>query len=128
MLTGISSIDGVQSALLENTASGTNVFLKVGDVWMAHRVTQISDAGVTLINDKGQQMELSFPSPDDLEKQKRGGPPQTPGQILPSSGVTVTQGAPNLMPFPVPSLPGGAGQQGQLGNPSRGASNRVLNR
>jgi hypothetical protein len=69
VLTGINSINGVTSAVMENTdtnlASGQNqsVFLQVGDTWDGMRVASITDDSVNLVNLYGKVTQLGFPVP-----------------------------------------------------------------
>jgi hypothetical protein len=63
-LTGIDTVDGVTSALIENSASGQSDFLKVGDTWNGLRVVSIDDDTVNLVNALGQPTQLGFAVPD----------------------------------------------------------------
>jgi hypothetical protein len=70
-LTGIESIDGITSALVEDSVSNQSVFLQVGDKWGGLRVASISDDSIDFINPLGQVTQLGFPAPV--------APPMTPG-------------------------------------------------
>jgi hypothetical protein len=59
-LTGISSLNGVPNALVENSVTGDSVFLKPGDRWHGLRVLSIGTDAVAFINALGQQTSLAF--------------------------------------------------------------------
>ncbi len=59
-LTGISSINGVSDALVENSDTGDSVFLKPGDRWRGLRVLSIGTDSVAFLNALGQQTSLTF--------------------------------------------------------------------
>lgn len=112
-LTGISSINGVPNALVENSVTGDSVFLKPGDRWRGLRVLSIGTDAVALINALGQQTSLAFrPLAASLPDAGAGAPgvggfhlqplgtvsplPVTPGSIrplppLPSFGAPPVQ-------------------------------------
>ena len=65
-LTGINEINGVKSALVENSVTKDSAYLKVGDTWNGLHVVAIQDETVQLQNALGQQTALTFASaPDD---------------------------------------------------------------
>ena len=64
-LTGINTIDGTTSALIENSATNQTVFVKVGDSWNGLRVASIGEDTVDFINALGQPSQLGFTPPPD---------------------------------------------------------------
>jgi hypothetical protein len=62
-LTGINSINGVTSAVVENSGTNQSVFLQVGDTWNGLRVASITDDTVNLENALGQVTQLGFAAP-----------------------------------------------------------------
>jgi hypothetical protein len=92
-LTGINTIDGVTTAVLENSTSGDDVFLDRGDVWMGLRVIAIDTDDVVLKNALGQQTVITFASPPD---------PTQPGGSGQSSIPTLS--AITQLP-PLPAMP-----------------------
>jgi hypothetical protein len=98
-LTGINSINGITSALIEN--ADTSVFLKVGDRWNGLRVASISDDAVNFINSLGQVTQLGFAPPPEPADSGIGGlgtnapsvsqvsplPPLSPGNIQSFAGL-----------------------------------------
>jgi len=111
-LTGINTIDGVTTALVENSVTGESEFLKVGDHWNGLTVASVGSDSATFIDPYGKVTQLSFPenAPDTTEA--GGAPsPQTPQPNipLPVSGTVPTGGIP---PFPVTNVaPLGPAQQ-----------------
>ncbi|BDI31629.1 hypothetical protein CCAX7_36800 [Capsulimonas corticalis] len=106
-LTGVNTIDGVASAVVENRSSGDVAFLKAGDTWRGLRVVQIATEFLVLENGIGQQTRLAFktdaPEPAGPMTAAAsapgvpGAPPLPPGQ----------PGAPSmLVPMPIQPLPG----------------------
>ena len=59
-LTGISSINGVRSALIENGSTKESLFLKAGDRWNGLTVVAIEADAVVLRNALGQETRLVF--------------------------------------------------------------------
>ena len=103
-LTGIDTIDGVTTALVENSSTGDSVFLKAGDKWNGMRVTSIGSDSATFVDASGKVTQLSFPvnAPDTTEAGAAPSP-QTPQQNIPFpvSGTVPTGGIP---PFPVTNV------------------------
>ena len=64
-LTGINSVNGVQSALLEN-GGGDTIFLQPGDKWNGLKVASIGSDTVTFANALGQQTVLTFADNENL--------------------------------------------------------------
>ena len=80
-LTGINSIDGDETACVENNASNESVFLKQGQTWNGLKVVSIADSGVIFENQLGQQTTLGFkiPAPDkDTSAVAAGGDQNAP--------------------------------------------------
>jgi hypothetical protein len=110
-LTGITDIDGVSSALLENSKTGDTVFLRRGDHWNGTQVAGISDQAVTLVDSRGDRTSVGFVDPSVSSQggapAEGGGRPQIPslssiGPLPPLSSSTTVQ------PLTVtPSFPGG---------------------
>jgi hypothetical protein len=96
-LTGINSVNGVASALIENSATGESVFLQPGDRWNGLRVVSIKPDRVEFQNGLGRQDTLTFAQPPDDKTAAAGGVtvPTAPG--LPGSALT-------LPPYPVSPL------------------------
>jgi hypothetical protein len=87
VLTGISSVNGVPSALVENGSTGESVFLKQGDLWSGMTVKAIEPEAVILVNAMGKSTRLVFAQPPDEEKAASG---TVPPVVLPApSGGTV---------------------------------------
>ncbi|HZO91899.1 MAG TPA: hypothetical protein VFB38_26515 [Chthonomonadaceae bacterium] len=89
-LTGISALDGVQSALLENSATKEIQFVKVGDVWNGLRVASIGSDAVVFVNAQGQQARLTFPeiAPTPAPGTGAAAPnPAVPGASAPPGGI-----------------------------------------
>lgn len=81
ILTGISSVDGVQSALVENGSTGETVFLKTGDLWSGMVVKEIEPEGVILVNAQGKSTRLVFAKPPEEESAAAG---SVPPVVLPA--------------------------------------------
>lgn len=62
-LTGINSINGDQTACIENSATSESVFLKKGQTWNGLKVVKIADSGVLFEDPLGQQTTLGFKAP-----------------------------------------------------------------
>jgi hypothetical protein len=99
-LTGINVIDGVRKALLENSASGELVFLKVGDVWSDQRVSAIEASAVILVNRQNQALRMGFVEPVQPTAASAGTTPV----LLPNLPTPAPGGPPSI---PSPSIPGG---------------------
>jgi len=63
-LTGINSVDGDQTACVENTATNESVFLKKGQTWNGLKVVAVAESGVLFENQLGQQTTLGFKDPE----------------------------------------------------------------
>jgi hypothetical protein len=98
-LTGINEINGVTSAVLENSGTGDSVFLQQGDEWDGLKVVSIDDQDVVFENALGQKSTLGFAQPAD---------PNTPGGAGSSSTIpsinSITQ-VPALPPMPTITRP-----------------------
>ncbi|MEO7719613.1 MAG: hypothetical protein ABIY70_25700 [Capsulimonas sp.] len=103
-LTGVNTIDGAASAVVENRASGDVAFLKTGDTWHGLHVVQIAPESLVLENEIGQKTRLAFKTEE----------PDTPSALAASANVPGApplpfgqQGAqPQLVPMPIQPLPG----------------------
>ncbi len=60
-LTGINTVNGVRSALVENSTTQETVFLETGDTWNGYRVQAIEPSALVLVNGEGKQTRLIFP-------------------------------------------------------------------
>jgi hypothetical protein len=83
VLTGISSVNGVQSALVENSSTGETVFLKPGDLWSGMVVKGIEPEGVILVNAQGKSTRLVFAQPPEEGGASKG---TVPPVVLPAPG------------------------------------------
>jgi hypothetical protein len=101
MLTGINTIDGVRSALVENGSTGDTVFLKTGDIWNGMRVASIDTNGMVLVNPLGKRSRFGFPT---LEEALPAG--------VPPGATTFSPVAPVIL-----SPPGGLTNNGTPVNP-----------
>lgn len=114
-LTGISSIDNVPSALVENSSSGESVFLSKGDHWHGLTVVAIGTDSVEFVNALGQRTQLAFPvSQDDAGTGTGVGAGTSAGGS--SNLPTATQVRPlpqvgSLPPMPVSATPATPGTQ-----------------
>jgi hypothetical protein len=65
-LTGVSVVNNIRSATLENTTTKEIQFVKSGDLWNGLRVITVSEDHIILRNAKEQQTRLTFvePTPD----------------------------------------------------------------
>lgn len=86
-LTGISSINGEPSALVENSSTQESVFLKIGESWNGYRVQAIEPSAVILVNGEGKQTRLIF-------EQFAEEPKPSPSAAPPGVGVATTTPAP----------------------------------
>ena len=112
-LTGITSVNDVPSALVENTGSGESVFLTKGAKWRGLTVVAVGSDSVQFVNALGQSTELAFPVTDNSQTNGPGRPPaasSAPAAAAPpvasSSLPTASQVTPlpsvgNLPPLPV---------------------------
>jgi len=102
-LTGINSIDGVTTALVENGATGDSVFLKVGDHWNGLHVVSIGSQSATFVDPNGKVTQLSFPlvAPDTTENGSPSAQAPQQNSPFPVSGTVPTGGIP---PFPVTNV------------------------
>jgi len=81
VLTGITAVDGVRSALVENGATGDSRFLKVGDQWGGMRVASIETNAVLMAAPDGRISRLGFvESLDDAPGARAPGAP-APGAL-----------------------------------------------
>jgi hypothetical protein len=63
--TGMADIDGVPTALLENTRTGDGVFLKQGESWKGVRVQRIAPEEIILVVSNGESRRVKINSPAD---------------------------------------------------------------
>lgn len=96
-LTGINSINGVASALIENSATGDSVFLQPGDRWQGLRVVAIKDDRVVFQNALGREDTLTFAPPADDKTNASGNPAAGAAPSAPSIPLS-------LPPYPVSPL------------------------
>ena len=111
-LTGISSVNGVASALIENGATGESVFLQPGDRWNGLRVVSIRSDKVLFLNALGRTDTLTFAQPADEKTGAAGAAPRSPsvGLSLPPYPVTPLQVTPPASgPASLPVLPSFSG-------------------
>ena len=59
-LTGISSVNGVRSALVENGRPEDSVFLRTGDRWNGLSVAAVEPDAIVFVNNLGQRTRLTF--------------------------------------------------------------------
>lgn len=111
-LTGISSINNVPSALVEDQASGESVFLTKGSKWRGLTVVAVGSESVQFENALGQRTELAFPVTDDTQTNTPGQAPAAagaPASNLPTAGqVRALPQVGNLPPLPVSAASPGA--------------------
>jgi hypothetical protein len=100
-LTGISVIDGVQTALIENKASGDTVFVKPGSLWKGLRVASIGSGALVFIEPGGKTRRMTFPVPPE-EK------------VIKTATLPGDASAPET-PVPAPRTPRAATVAGQPG-------------
>jgi hypothetical protein len=114
-LTGINTVNGVASALIENETTGESVFLQPGDTWKGLRVIDISQDDVTFVNTLGQDTTLSFTAPKI---------DQTQAPRLPGSSISAVPGLNQITPLPalgqVTPLPATAQPAVQVNQPGAG--------
>lgn len=70
-LTGVSIVNNVMSATLENTQTKELQFLKTGDVWNSLKVILVASDHVMFRNDKNQETRLTFIDPN-VDKTQAG--------------------------------------------------------
>ena len=99
-LTGISSINGVRSALIENGSTKESLFLKAGDRWNGLTVAAIEADAVVLRNALGQETRLVF---DETAPEPRAG---TAGAAASASPAPAAPGAAGSAAAPVAGAPG----------------------
>lgn len=97
-LTGINSVNGIASALIENSATGESVFLQPGDRWNGLYVVSIKPDRVLFQNALGRQEPLTFASPPDDRK-------DAPGAVSVPSAPGLPGVSPSLSPYPVSPPP-----------------------
>lgn len=111
-LTGISTLNGTTSALVENPATGDTAFLKRGDTWHGLTVTDIRADHVAFVNALGQHTNLGFATTVADAGPKTSGPLPPLGTApvaAPASGST-PYALPPLTPTQIQPLPGMANQ------------------
>jgi hypothetical protein len=107
MLTGISSVNGVRTALLENGAAGESVFLKNGDIWNGLRVAAIEPSALVMVSPSGKKTRFGFPAFEEA-----AGPAPIPA--LPAPGSPAVPGAaPGFTPVAPVILPPPPGFRGR---------------
>ena len=77
-LTGINSVNGVASALIENSATGESVFLQPGDQWNGLRVVSIKSDRVLFRNALGHEDTLTFAPASRSTRRAPAGPGPPP--------------------------------------------------
>jgi type II secretory pathway component PulC len=96
-LTGINSVNGVSSALIENGRTGESVFLQPGDRWNGLRVVAVKPDRVLFQNALGREDTLTFAQPSDDKAEAAGGTAVPAAPRLPGGGLSVP-------PYPVTPL------------------------
>lgn len=66
-LTGISTVNGVQTAVLENSSSKEVVFLRQGEVWNGHRLMSVDGTSVLFHTKEGRPIRVNFAEPADVK-------------------------------------------------------------
>jgi hypothetical protein len=113
-LTGIDSINGVTSALVENGTTGDSAFLRPGDHWHGLTVVSIAPEAVVFENELGQQTKLAFPIMADTAADGRGGnPPVNPAPVGGSGSGFQVVPLPGLA-APGTAAPPASGGQGNV--------------
>jgi hypothetical protein len=86
-LTGINTVNGVRSALIENNTTHEIQFLHAGDRWNGLRVVSIEADGVEFMNALQQQTRLTFaePRPDAAPGGRAQNATANPGAPLPDA-------------------------------------------
>jgi hypothetical protein len=109
-LTGVSLVNGVKTALIENKATSESVFVKPGSLWKGLRIASVESDALVLIEPTGKTRRLAFPAP----------PEEKVARVRPDATEQVDPGQPAL-PQP-PRVPRGATVAGE---PGPAASNGV---
>lgn len=92
-LTGISLVDGVRTALIENKASGDSTFLKTGSLWKGLRVASITGDTLNFIEPNGKIRPVTFPAPPEEKVATRRNEEFTdPGAETPTAPRTSRRG------------------------------------
>jgi hypothetical protein len=86
VLTGVSAVNGIRSALVENNTTGETIFLKPGDSWSGMKVVGIEPDAVLLVNTKGQQTRLVFAEPGEEKPAPLNAPNGVAPVVLPAPG------------------------------------------
>jgi hypothetical protein len=105
LLTGISSINGVPSALVENSSTGESAFLTDGESWRGLKVKSISSDSVVFENTLGQETHLGF-SDSGASQAGTSTAGGAPSSSLPSASQIRPLPQPqvgSLPPLPVPA-------------------------
>ena len=104
-LTGINTVNGIPSALVENATTGESLFLEPGDTWKGLRVLDIATDSVTFVNPLGQQTTLGFVAPS----------------VVAASNAKTSAPLPSLSSIsPLPALNGAAPADQGFGRRGRG--------
>lgn len=93
-LTGINTVDGVTTALVENSAADDSVFLRAGDTWHGLHVLRIGGDAVVFQNALGQQTKLAFATTAD----------DTANHAKTVAGAQANAPAPYALPLPAGQL------------------------
>jgi hypothetical protein len=112
VLTGLTVVDGVKAALMENPGTGDSAFLKAGALWNGIRVRVIESDSVLFERTDGTTVRCAFPAPEPPA------PPSAPVVVTvpPAPGVPVApsaSAAPGAMDIPADS----AARAGRRRNP-----------
>lgn len=112
-LTGITVLNGVRSALLENVSSGSSLFVKAGDTWNGLKVSSIEASAVLFTDSVGRPTRLKFPEPPEEKSPEEKSVGASTGVSTPVAPVvlSVTPNAPGAAPVPL-TLPGPADGRG----------------
>ena len=99
-LTGINSVNGVVSALIENPETNESVFLQQGDSWHGLRVASISDDSINFVNALGQVTQMGFADQAPANSSQTIGAANTPSvnQITPLPPLNPNDGT-QTQPF-----------------------------
>ncbi|MBS1724091.1 MAG: hypothetical protein JSS66_14190 [Armatimonadetes bacterium] len=91
LYTGTATVDGVRVALVENSASGEGVFLKVGEMWKQAVLTSIEDEGIIMVGPGGavRHIKLGFTEQPAAPAPMSGNVPLT---VTPSLNGPIGQG------------------------------------
>ena len=113
-LTGINTINGRITAVVENSASGDTVYLKPGDAWNGLHVVEVGSDAVVFVNALGQQTRLAFSITDTGARTAAAALTDASGTV--PSVLTVTP----LPPMPVADTR--AGRRGRRYAPAQADS------